>query len=297
MAKEDDDWKTFMDSIEDADEEVETDDDLESEDETDDDATDDEDEDSKKKSKEAAKGGKKDDDEDSEEEDPDEDDDAEDADKTKKSKESDTYKPRLKQFLNDDGSLNAERIEKSYIESSKETVRINGVLEETKGRLDKLLDAIKAKPDVAKALFGEEGAKELAKGTEPGEKPLDTYSAHIKAQLDNASKREYAEFIDAHPEAVSDPEKARKIGRFLKIFGQEFREENEGELPTMKEGLEAAYRYYGWELETTKKDEVAAAAKKAAATRTTPNKKTPASKQKKNELEGFFAKKLGVKVK
>jgi len=295
MAEEDDSWSKFLDSIDEPDEEVETEDELDSEDETDQDDTDEDDKKSKK-SKEAAKGGKAGDEEDSDD-DSEEDDDAEDADKDKKSKKSDTYKPRLKQFLNEDGSLDAERIEKSYIENSKETVRINGVLEETKGRLDKLLGAIKTKPDIAKALFGEEGAKTLAKGDDPeGQQQLDPITAHVKAKLDNESKREYSDFVDAHPEAVSDPEKSRKIGRFLKIFGQEYREEHEGEFPSMKEGLEAAYRYYGWELETTEKEKVASAAKKTAATRHTPNKKRPASKQKKSDQEQFFAQKLGVKL-
>lgn len=297
MSKEDDDWKAFMDSVDDPDEPVETDPIEDSEDEDSEENDDENTEDKSKKSKKAAKGGKAEDDEESDEDDSEEEDDAEDADKGKKPK-TDTYKPRLKQFLNDDGSLDPERIEKSYIENSKETVRINGELQETKEKYDRLVEAIKAKPDAAKILLGEEGAKNLAKGgTSEGQQQLDPITAHVKAQLDNQSKREYKDFVDEHPESVTDPDKAQKIGRFLKIFGEEYREANNGELPSMKNGLEAAYRYYGWDLEISKKEEVANAGKKKAATKSTPNKKTPAPKQKKNELEGFFAKKLGVKVK
>lgn len=295
MAKDDDDWDAFMSSIEEPDEEVETPDDLD-EDETPDEEVDDPKKPAKK-SKKAAKASKDDDPDDSDDDDPDEEVDGDEDDPDKKPAKS-SYKPRLKQFLNDDGSLNAERIEKSYIDNSKETVRINGELEQSNAKYDALVKAIKDKPEAAKILLGEAGAKKLADtGNADDQQPVDPLLAHVKAELDNRSKKDYADFIELNPDAATDPEKAKKIGRFLKIFGEEYRQENNGEFPSMKDGLEAAYRYYGWDLETKKKDDVAIAAKKAAATRHTPNKKTPVTKQKKNELEGFFAKKLGVKIK
>lgn len=294
MANEDDSWNNFMSSIGEADEEVETPD--SEEDETDEDEPT-EDTKKSKKSKEAAEGGEADDEEESDEEDSEEEDEAEKAGKDKKPK-PDTYKPRLEQFLNKDGSVNVERIEKSYIENSKETVRINGLLEETTEKYNRVIEAIKANPEAAKLLLGEDGAKNLAKGGDAeGQKPLDPITAHIKAKMDNESKQEYSDFVEAHPESVSDPEKAQKIGRFLKIFGTEYRESHDGQFPSMKEGLEAAYRYYGWKLEIDKKEEVASAAKKLAATKHTANKKTPVTKKKKSDLEGYFSKKLGVKVK
>lgn len=298
MAKEDDDWNNFLNSIDDPDEEVET-----SEDEDENLADDDQGTDKKppKKSKEAPKGDEDADADDSDDDDSDKDDDADDADAGKDSKkgkdaDADTYKPRLKQFINDDGSVDIQKLETAHIESSKEGVRLNTVLEETNEKYNRLLDAIKAKPEAAKLLFGEEGAKDLAKGKPEGQQ-LDPFSRHVKAQIDKQSKQDYTDFVDAHPEAVSDPEKARQIGVFLKRFGRDYPDDNDGELPTMKQGLEAAYRWYGWDLGTTKEEDIAVATKKTAATRSTPNKKTPVTKQKKNELEGFFAKKLGVKIK
>lgn len=307
MAKTDEDWKNFMNSINETGEDVETDDDESTEDETEQEVEEEETEDESKKSKKAAKGDKADEsEEDTEEEESDEDDDAEDADKDKgKKSKSDTYKPRLSQFLNEDGSVSVERLEKSYIENSKEAVRLKSENEDVIGKYNTLVEAIKSKPEVAEALFGKEGAKNLTKGQPPeGQQRLDPYSAHIKAQMENQSKKDYNDFADAHPEIATDSDKAKKIGSFLKLFGQQYREENGGEIPSMKQGLEAAYRYYGWGATTEKekekakkKEDVASAAKKKAATVHTSNKKTPVSKQKKSELEGFFAQKLGVKVK
>lgn len=287
MANEDDPWGKFQASISEPDEEVETDDEELEEDEAD--LDEDESKKDPKKSKKAAEGGEDDPDEEDSDEDESEDDDEADDEKS-------TYKPRLKQFFNKDGSLNAQRIEKSYIENSKETVRLNGEVEKISGQYTQLLEAIKSKPEIAKALFGEEAAKTLIKGKPGNQPPADPILAHVKAQMDNASKRDYNAFVEKHPEAVSDPAKAKKIGTFLKIYGQEYRESHDGELPTMKEGLEAAYRYYGWETKISKKEEVANAAKKTAATRRTPSTRKPATKAKKNELETFFAGKLGVKV-
>lgn len=293
MADQDEDWKKFLDSTEEDPEEVETEDD--SEDETE--------EDDPKDKKPAKKSDKDEDDNPDDEEDSEEEDDSDEEDAAK----ADDYKPRLKQFLNKDGSLNAKKIEDAYVESGKQAVELNKKYEDLSGRFDQLLGAIKAKPDIAKTLFGEEGAKKLANDTSietsgsggggGNQEPANPLLQHLDAQLKNASKREYNEFVEAHPEAVTDPEKARKIGEFLKVHGEVYRRENNGEIPSMKESLEAAYRYHGWDLEIEGKEDVATAAKKAAATRTTPRGgKSKASKSEIQKGEQFFANKLGVKL-
>lgn len=284
-----------MDSIGDT-EEVETDSDEDSEDE-DLDQDEDTEDDKSKKSKKAAKGAEVDDDEESEEDDTDEEDENEIVDEGKKPK-SGTYKPRLKQFFNDDGKLDSEKLETAYIESSKQGVKLNEDLEKEREKYTRLVDAIKAKPEAAKILLGEEGAKNLAKeGDLEDKQTLDPYARHIKAQLDKANKKEYNDFIDAHPEAATDPEKIQKIGKFLKRYAVEYAEDNDGELPTMKNAFEAAYRYYDWSLGTTKEEDLAIAAKKNGSTRHTPNKKHPVKKQKKSDMTEFFANKMNVKLK
>jgi len=296
MAKLDEDWKKFLDATQEEPEEVETDD---SEDEPDDPIEDEE--------NEAI------DDDESEEEDADEDDDSEEEDDSKKAKKGkkeksadDTYKPRLKQFLNDDGSLDAKKIEESYIQSGKQAVTLNKQVEElteseSKLRTDysALLEAIKAKPDIAKALFGADGAKKLVDSPALTKKTEETNPLlkHLEAQMNNASNKAYEEFIKVHPEAVTDPEKARKIGSFMKIYGQTYREENNGEIASMKDALEAAYKYYGWDEKIKTKEDVAIAAKKAATTRSSGNAKKSATKKQAAMGEQFFAQKLGVKLK
>lgn len=300
MATDDDSWEHFMDSIGEE-EEVETDDDDDSEDENS--GTDDKSKKkgSKKSDEDDADKGKGSDDDDSDDDDSDKDDDAGDDDKDKGG-DSEAYKPRLKQFFNDDGELDAEKIEKSYIANSRETKRISDELEVQKGKTQKLLDAIAAKPDIAKALFGEKGAKDLADGkaADDGEKQLSPYERHIKSQIDKQNKKQFAEFTEAHPESLTDPDKVAKISKFLSRYGKEYAEDNDGEMPTMKQALEAAYRLNGWELgqskKEAKKEEISSASKKKAATRSTSNKKTPVAKKTKSDLEQMFATKLGVNV-
>lgn len=300
MADQDEDWKKFLAATEEDPEEVETDDELEDE------PDDAEEEDEEKDPKKSKKG--KGDDADPEKDDPekDDDDEEEDADEDEDPDDKD-YKPRLKQFLNKDGSLNVEKIESSYIENGKEAVKLNNKVKEVEGNYNGLLAAIKAKPDVAKLLFGEEGAKKLLDDSsintaQPGSQAAaDTMShpllQHLEAQMNNASKKEYDDFVEAHPESVADPQKARLIGEFLEEHGQVYRRQHNGEIPSMKESLEAAYRYYGWDSDIKKKEDVAIAAKKKAATRPTSNSKHKASKKDITKGEEFFAKKLGVTLK
>lgn len=295
MAVPDEDWKHFLDSTKEEPEEVETDEEDEPED-----------------PKKAAKSDQDDPDE-KDEDDPDEEDDSKQDDDSKKDDPSnkktgdDTYKPRLKQFLNDDGSLKAKEIEDAYVESGKRAVtldkQVKDLTEQFEGmRTDygALLDAIKAKPDIAKALFGEEGAKKLANSQPASAQPAkqtDPLLQHLSAQMTRQSRTAYDEFVKAHPEAATDPEKARLIGEFLEIHGATYRKQHDGEIPSMKESLEAAYRYYGWDLEVEKKESVATAAKNAAATRSSGTAKRSATKKETTLSEEFFAKKLGVKLK
>lgn len=307
MAVTDEEWKAFLDATEEDPEEVETDDEI-TEDEDPVDPKDDPKKQDPAKSKEDEEEDPSDDEEDpddKEEDDPEEDDE---EDGKKKPAASD-YSPRLKQFIKDDGTYDLEKAEKSYIESGKQAVKLDKDLKQIKEDYGSLLGAIKAKPEAAKLIFGEQGAKQLLEddriptgggqgsGSGSDSKQSDhPLLRHLEAQQQNASRREYEEFVEAHPEAVTDPEKARKIGVFLKQHGAIYREENNGEIPSMKESLEAAYRYYGWDLEIKKKEDVASAAKKAAATRTTGGAKKSKTKKETSMGEEFFARKLGVKL-
>lgn len=301
MAVSDEDWKNFLDSTELDPDEVETDPEEDLEDEPQDDPEDKPKADPKKSTED-------------EEENPDDPEEGDDPEEDEEDPEEDPkpsdYQPRLKQFLKEDGTVDLENLEKSYIESGKQAVKLDNDLKQIRSDYGELLGAIKANPEVAEKLFGKEGAKSLIEnnniptGGNPGGKgggsdPVASHPLlrHLEAQQANASRREYEEFVEAHPEAVTDPEKARKIGTFLKKHGEIYREENNGEIPSMKESLEEAYRYYGWDLEIKKKEDVAVAAKKTAATRRTPSAKRAATKKEASMGEQFFANKLGVKLK
>lgn len=304
MAVSDEDWQKFIKATEEDPDEVETDEEDETEESEEDDPKtkpkkSEEDEDDPKPTDPTKKGKPAEEDEEDDpegdEEDPD-----------------DPPKSTVKQFLNDKGEFDLKTAEKAYIESSKEGVRLNGELEKATEGYTKLLDALAANPKAAEALFGKEGSKKFLEsrgksggaggdaGAGAGSDALDSHPViqHMQAKMDNDSRKEYDDFVSAHPEAVTDPEKRRLIGEFLKLHGQVYRAQHKGEIPNMKDALEAAYRYHGWELGTTsKKEDLAIAAKKAAATRSSGNAKKGAKSKEVTQGEQFFAQKLGVKLK
>ena len=291
----DEDWKKFMDSTQEDPEEVETDP-----------VEDEEDEPSnppeKPETKPTNPKGDEEDNPDDPEEDPNEEDDPEEA-----KPNASGYQPKLKQFINDDGNYDIEKSEKAYIESSKQSVKLDKELKETQAGYSQLLGVIKNKPEVAKALFGEEGAKQLMEdgriptgGNSGGSGGADLSGhpllKHLQAEMNARAKQDYNDFVEVHPEAVTDPDKAGKIGEYLKFYGAWYQGQNDGQIPPMKEALEAAYRHFGWDLETKKKEDLAIAAKKTAATRRTSGAKRVPTKKEVTQGEQFFAKKLGVKL-
>lgn len=297
MAEADDkNWQDFLDATELDDDEVET---SSEEDENLEDEEADDKDDAKKKS--APEKGKKGDDAEEEESDEDEDDPdkdekkaEDDLKKDEKKPDPEAYQPRLKQFLNDKGELDPKKMEEAYIESSKEGVKLKGQVDNLTGQVKELLAAINKDPETAKKLLGEEAAKKLA-DDQPAA-PLDPVQAHFVAKLNKEHKEQYNEFVEQHPESVSDPDKAEKISKFFKFYGPWYKETNDGEIATMKDSLEAAYRHYGWDVEIKKKEDVASAAKKNAATRSTAHSKKPSSKSGFSKEEMKFASKLGVKL-
>ncbi len=305
MAVSDDDWKKFMDSTQEPPEDVETPDDPSDEDEPDEDEE-------PKNPKTDPKKSKND-----EEENPDDPEEDEDADPEEDEEEPDPkdppasdYKPRLKQFVKEDGTFDVAKIEQSYIDSGKQAVQLDKDLKEVRKNYGEVLGAIKANPEIAEKLFGKDGAKQLLENdniptsSSPGGGSGDKVDIsshpllkHLEAEMNQKSRDEYTAFVDAHPESVTDPDKAEKIGEFFVFYGPFYQKQNGGRIAPMKEALEAAYRHYGWDLEIEKKESVASAAKKTAATRRTSSKGKAPTKKQVTQSEEFFANKLGVKLK
>lgn len=313
MADVDKDWDEFMSAAQEDYGDKPSADDDEVEDEDLDDSDDDDQEDepkkpTKKPGKEDADAEDDDDSEDdSEEEDDDDsedddDDDAEEEDDKSKTPKG-AYKPRLKQFFDKDGKPDLKKLEDGYVNSSKEAVRLNSELKATKdaltesnGNFANLAKAIKKNdPDLAKKIFDGDTLKELDKKADtPAAK--DPFTRDYEAKVRKQNRQEYDDFVEQNPEAVTDPDKADKIGKFLKRFGRDYQEDNDGEFPSMKEALEAAYRYYGWDVQKAKTEKVRSAAKKTAANRSSGGGKKVAKKSEVTKMEGYFAKKLGVKL-
>lgn len=312
MADVDNDWDEFMSAAaKDYGDKPDEDEDIDDDELEDDEDADDEQEDkpkkpTKKASKKAADAAEEDDEDESDEDDDDDSEDDEDEseeedDESKTSKS--TYKPRLKQFFDDKGKPDLKKYEEGYINSSKEAVRLNGELKaerdarvESQGNFTNLAKAIqKNDPDLAKKIFDGDTLKELDKKP-AADAPKDPFTRDYEAKLRKQSKAEYDQFIELNPKAVTDPSKADKIGAYLKLYGEWYKEQNDGEIPSMKDALEATYRHFGWDAAKEKKEKVATAAKKTAANRSSGGGKKVAKKSEVSKMESVFAKKLGVKL-
>lgn len=329
MADVDKEWQEFMDTAradyaDDDKPPKSNQDDLDDDELEDDDLEGDEDDDEEEKPpKKSTKkpGSKEADDDDSEDDDSDEDDDDDDDEEgedeeedDKKSKTtSENYKPRLKQFFDKDGKPSIEKLEKGYIDSSKEAVKLKQERDaehdarvESDGNFTKLAAAIKKHdPKLAEKIFNGDDLKELEEKQkkEQAEKNRDPFARDYEAKMRKQAVKEMDDFIENNPEAATDPDRAQKINKFLARYNRDYKEDNDGEIPSMKEALEAAYRYYGWELNTgkpgstmNKKERVANRAKKSAANRKSGGGKKVAKKSEVSKLEAHFAKKLGVKL-
>lgn len=224
------------------------------------------------------------------------------------------YKPRLTQFVDKDGKLDPEKIEKAYIESSKEAVRLANELKEQQEGNKEILVKIANDPDLAKAFFTKEQLDEIERNggvPKPGAQPNDDpVRSHFEAQLLKTQREEYDDFVDKNPTATTDPDRAKKISEFIPVHRDLYRKENGGMLPSMKDTLTAAFRYHGWPLaedveqkestaeiarkaKETEEALKAASRKNAAATKTPSQSKKAPAKQEFTKEQLFFAGKLG----
>lgn len=228
----------------------------------------------------------------------------------------DEYKPRLTQFFDKDGKLSVEKIEKGYIETSKEAVRLANELKDQKEGNREILAKIANDPELAKRFFTPTEIEQIEKaGGVPDPKAAqdaDPVRSHFEAQLLKTQREEYDSFVEANPSAIN-PERAQTISDFIPVYRDMYRKENNGMLPSMKETLTAVYRLKGWELaeEVEAKNQVqeearkareeadalkAASRKDAAATQTpSRSKKAPAQPQFSKEAISI-ANKLGYTV-
>ena len=284
-AQTDPSWDDVIAATKEEPEEVETD--LEDENLEDDPNANEED---PKKNPSNPEGGDDPDDPENPEEDPEGDED--DPKNPKDPKSEDEYKPRLTQYLDSEGKTDLKKLEDAYINSSKEAVNLNNRLKELEGQNKQILDAIARDPEIAKKLLGEQGAEDLKQSRQPDNTPKDPYTRHIQSQITRKQKEQYDEFVEHHPEAVSDPDRAEKISWYLSTFGPAHLERT-GEIAEMKDMLTAAYRHFGWDLADEKAEKLAAATKSAASTTPTPKAKKPAPKQQFTKEQVEMARKLG----
>jgi hypothetical protein len=228
----------------------------------------------------------------------------------------DEYKPRLTQFFDKDGKLSTEKIEKGYIETSKEAVRLAQELKEQKEGNREILAKIANDPELAKRFFTPDEIQQIEKaGGVPDPKAAqdaDPIRSHFEAQLLKTQREEYDSFVEANPSAI-DPARAQTISEFIPLYRDMYRKDNNGMLPSMKDTLTAVYRLKGWELaeDVASKNEVEERARKAqeeaealkqasrkdAAATQTParSKKAPAQPQFSKEAIAM-ANKLGYTV-
>lgn len=204
---------------------------------------------------------------DADDEDEDEDDDAGD-DKDKPGEKKDPETRRFNQFAGD-GSTEAylSNLEKGYENSSKEAIRLNTELGQATGRIDTIMRAVAADPELASKLGAVLKGDSDAGGTGTDENSdadmaQNPFVTDLKAQWTEKSVEEIQTFIEANPEVETDPTVKADVQKWMKIFSDQHYKDT-GRLMTGGKAMAAAYKHLGLENKLEKQD-LANGAKKLA---------------------------------
>ncbi len=186
--------------------------------------------------------------EDSDDEDSDSDDDEE---TEEEDDEEPDFKKRYTQIKGDTADEYIPNLETAYKNSSAEAVRLKQQVTDLQKQMDDITALVANSPELAEQI--KEG-KAPAVATDP---------ALLKARQDMESqnKKEYAAFVDSHPELESDPELQKQVFDEIRDFAEVAQKKNR--VLGMKEALTMAWTSLG--LKESKEEKVRMKAKDTAA--------------------------------
>lgn len=198
-----------------------------------------------------------------------------DADDDSKSDDSQSGDRKFSQFAGD-GTDTAyiSNLEKGYDNSSKEAIRLNTELGQATNRIDSIMRAVQADPELATklnaAMSGAGGSDDDGNSPAPGAD--NPFIKNLQSEWQEKSETEIAAFIEANPEVATDPQISADVKHWMNVFSND-QFNRTGRLMSGGEAMTAAYRHLGLENKLGKQSLADGAKKTAAPTRQQGSKK------------------------
>lgn len=188
----------------------------------------------------------------------------------------DTKQRRFTQFAGD-GSDEAylSNLEKGYLNTSKEAVRLNSELEDSQAKIDAITRAAAADPELASKLSsvlqGQGGAQGAGGSGSDRDSSADAdadnpFVRNLQAEWQEKSEKEIDDFIEANPEVVTDPKIKGDVQYWMKQFSNAHFNRT-GRLMSGGEAMAAAYKHLGLDNKLEKQNLADGAKKNAAPAR------------------------------
>ena len=210
-------------------------------------------------------------------------DDSGDDDKKDKSKSDEDQADRKFSQFAGDGTDTAyiSNLEKGYDNSSKEAIRLNTELGQATNRIDSIMRAVQADPELATKLNAAiSGAGGSDGDSNSGADGVDNpFVKNLQSEWQEKSEAEIAAFIDANPEVVTDPQIKNDVEHFMGVFSND-QFNRTGRLMSGGEAMAAAYKHLDLENKLSKQTLADGAKKTAAPTRQQGSKKKGTSQNK-----------------
>jgi hypothetical protein len=175
--------------------------------------------------------------EESEEEDSESDEDEEETD----NEEDEKFKKRYTQIKGDTAEEYIPNLEEAYKNSSAEAVRLKQKAEDLQKQVDNISALVATNPELA---------EQIKEGKAPA-LPTDPALLRARQDMEAQNKKEYADFVDGHPELESDAELQKQVFDEIRDFAEVAAKKNR--VLGMKEALNMAYVSLG--LQTGSKEE------------------------------------------
>lgn len=239
-------------------------------------------------------GGEEEDDSDDSKKSEDEDDSKDDSKDDKADADKDSGY-RYTQFVGDGKpETYISNLEKAYENSSAEGINLNQKLKQATNRVDAIVAAAKADPELAEKLTA------VLSGTPSDAAPkgeaaptTDPFLVDAKTKWEQQSTKEAEEFIAANPEVVSNPTIKADVQHWMEVFSREEYKTN-GRLMTAGEAMKLAYNRLGLEDKREARKSLSDAKKAVAPTRPQGSRKPVSTASDFTDTQVDLAKKMGV---
>ena len=204
-------------------------------------------------------------------EDSDDEEDSEDSDEEETDEEDEKFEKRFTQFKGESYKEYTPQLEKAYGEALAEMTRTKQKAKESIAQMDTIRQAIATDPDFAEKLDALLDGKTNTVTVDP---------AILKARqdLEDGMTKDYNDFVESHPELESDPTISEAVNEVLEEYGA--MSKKTGKVMSMKDALNRAWSYLGYNATDTKEN-IIAKAKESASKSKTGNKAKKVSSSKK----------------